>query len=241
MDDSINKSTPSVSATIGAQMPYPILYSLQHCPYAIRARLGLFLAQQTVSLRAVVLKNKPRELLAASAKGTVPVLVINEQSEEGAVVIDESLDIMLWALKKHDPQNVLHQNTTDALPEMLGLIRRNDLEFIVALDKYKCAKRYHDDAQLFHRQQCEQFVGHLEQRLNVHGFLMGSNPSLADYAILPFIRRFAKVDRKWYVQSPYPNVQRWLKGLLEQPLFTKVMAKYPLWDEQQKVCLFAEG
>lgn len=225
-------------------MPYPILYSLQHCPYAIRARLGLFLAKQTVFLRAIVLKDKPPELLAASAKGTVPVLVINQQPEEvdsEVMVIDESLDIMLWALNKHDPQNLLYRDTPEALPEILGLIRRNDQEFITALDKYKCAKRYHDEAQLFYRQQCELFITHLEQRLNNHDFFMGKTPSLADYAILPFIRRFAKVDRQWYLQSSYPNVQRWLKEQLQQPLFTKVMAKHPLWQGQQKECLFAEG
>ncbi|UZE95049.1 glutathione S-transferase [Alkalimarinus alittae] len=216
-------------------MTDPILYSLQNCPYAIRARLGLFHARQPFKLRAVVLKNIPTEMLAASAKATVPVLVLGDADNgrlDGVKVIDESLDIMFWALKNNDPQNLLYSNSPKAVEDIQGVIARNDHEFIANLENYKYSKRYHDFAQLYYRDQCEQFVADLEQRLSKHDFFVGDRPSVADYAILPFIRQFARVDRKWYLQAPYPNLRRWLDWQLQQPMFTKVMAKYPPWLNQ---------
>ena len=121
---------------------------------------------------------------------------------------------------------------------MLALINKCDNEFINWLDKYKCAKRYHDISEINYRQECEIFILHLEQRLITYDFFMGDNPSLADYAILPFIRKFARVDRKWYLQTPYPNLQRWLNARLQEPLFTKAMVKYPLWLDNQEAFLF---
>ena len=202
----------------------PILYSLQHCPYAMRARMGLMLAQQPVMLRAVVTKNKPPEMLAVSPKGTVPVLLLPDNT-----VIDESLDIMFWALSQYDPHHLLYVDVPSAAEEIKNLIDRNDNEFITRLENYKYSKRHHDFAQLHYRDQCEHFTAHLEQRLSQHDFLVGDRPSIADYAILPFIRQFARVDRQWYLKSPYPNLRRWLDAQLQQPVFTKVMAKYPQW------------
>ena len=211
-------------------MSYPILYSLQNCPYAIRARLGLFLAQQPFRLRAVDLKNIPSEMLAASPKATVPVLVLGDRKKESlGGVIDESLDIMFWALSQYDPHHLLYVDVPSAAEEIKNLIDRNDNEFITHLENYKYSKRHHDFAQLHYRDQCEHFTAHLEQRLSQHDFLVGDRPSIADYAILPFIRQFARVDRQWYLKSPYPNLRRWLDAQLQQPVFTKVMAKYPQW------------
>lgn len=203
---------------------YPILYSLQHCPYAMRARMGILLAKQPVMLRAIVLKNKPDEMLKLSSKGTVPVLVIDQSR-----VIDESLDIMLWALSQSDPDNLLHKENIATLPEILSLINRFDNEFKKCLEKYKCAKRYHETSITADRQQCEIFIVELEQRLTQSKFFMGETLSLADYAVLPFIRQFARVERQWYLQSPYPNLQRWLKTHLQSRIFSKTMTKFPLW------------
>lgn len=214
-------------------MSYPVLYSLQHCPYAMRARMGILLAKQTVVMRAIVLKNKPLEMLKASAKATVPVLVLDESQ-----VIDESLEIMLWALGKNDPCDLLCRDEVDALSAMLALINTNDNEFRVQLDKYKCAKRYHESSESQYRQKCEEFIHHLEQRLSVYDFVMGPAPSLVDYAILPFIRQFSRVDRKWYTQAPYPHLQKWLKGHLQSPLFSRAMRKYPLWLDDYETVLF---
>ena len=212
----------------------PILYSLQHCPYAMRARMGIMLAQQPVLLRAVVTKNKPDEMLVASPKGTVPVLVLNN-----GTVIDESLDIMVWALQQSDPSNMLIREQINALPTMLALIHRNDKVFKPVLEKYKLAKRKHDFSELFFRRRCEAFIEELELTLGNHPFMMGANPSLADYALLPFIRQFARVDRHWYLQSPYPHLRQWLNHHLQQAMFTKVMTKYPLWLDSREAFIFA--
>lgn len=225
-------------------MTLPILYSLQNCPYAMRARLAILLAQQAVSIRAVSLKNKPAALLAVSPKGTVPVLVLDTRIEinsgDGAEtllkinseqqVIDESLDIMLWALTLNDPENILYSHTSAALPEMLEIILENDNEFKSRLESYKHAKRFHDDAEEYCRLQCEPFIQQLEQRLARHQFLMGSTPSLLDYALLPFIRQFSRVNRQLYLQGPYTHLQRWLKQHLQSRLFSNAMIDYPLWS-----------
>lgn len=203
---------------------YPILYSLQHCPYAMRARIGILLAKQPVMLRAIVLKNKPDEMLQLSKKGTVPVLVVGQSK-----VIDESLDIMLWALSQSDPDNLLYKENTGKLPEMLSLINRFDNEFKDSLEKYKCAKRYHEKSMTDNRKQCEILIIELEQRLKLHNFIVGETLSLADYAILPYIRQFARIERQWYLQSPYPYLQRWLKEHLQSRVFSKAMTKFPLW------------
>ncbi|PKH04485.1 glutathione S-transferase [Psychromonas sp. MB-3u-54] len=214
-------------------MPYPILYSLHRCPYAMRARTAILLAQQTVLLRDIVMKNKPVEMLSASVKGTVPVLISDHQS-----VIDESLDIMIWALDKNDPDDLLYKNQPEALSEMLNLISRNDNEFVNNLKKYKVTARYHDIEEQFYRQKCELFIAELEQRLTAQAYIMGEKPSLADIAILPFIRQFSRTDRQWYLQAPYPNLRLWLKTHIQSPLFSKIMTKYPQWLDHREEMLF---
>lgn len=214
-------------------MSLPILYSLQRCPYAMRARLGLLLAKQPVMLRDVVMKNIPAELLAISPKGTVPVLLLNDSS-----VIEESIDIMLWALQQNDPNNLLFSGQPTAFPDMLTLIDRNDNEFVTSLESYKTAARYHDSSEAYYRQQCEQFINVLEQRLTAQHFLMGTRPSLADYALLPFIRQFSRVNRRWFLNAPYPNLQHWLTTHYKNPLYSKAMTLYPQWVDNHEEFLF---
>ena len=192
----------------------------------MRARLGILLAQQSVLIRAVVTKNKSAEMLELSPKGTVPVLVIQGPK---LTIIDESIDIMLWALQLNDPQNVLEAGDSNKLDTMLELIRRNDKEFKPNLETYKLAKRFHKESEVADRQICEVFVAELERKLQKGDYFMGDRASLADYALLPFLRQFARVDRQWYLQSPYPRLRNWLNRHLQTPLFTKAMAKYPLW------------
>jgi len=213
----------------------PVLYSLQHCPYAMRARMGIGLAGQLVMLRAVTTKNKPEEMLAASPKGTVPVLVLDDGS-----VIDESLDIMLWALNKSDPLNLLYTQDSNALPAMLMLIALNDEQFKPSLENYKLARRKHEVSEIYYRRECEVFVAQFEFILSRQEYFMGETPSLSDYALLPFIRQFARVDRQWYLQSPYPNLRRWLNSHLQTPFFTKVMTKFPLWIDTHEAFLYGE-
>jgi glutathione S-transferase len=214
----------------------PILYSLQHCPYAMRARLGILLAQQSVLIRAVVTKNKPAEMLAVSPKGTVPILIIDH-----VTIIDESIEIMLWALKLNDPQDLLQVEDSSKLDAMLELIRRNDKEFKPNLEVYKLAKRFHKESEVADRQSCEDFVAALERKLESGHYLMGDHASLADYALLPFVRQFARVDRKWYLQSPYPRLRDWLNRHLQMPLYTKAMAKYPLWVDSHEAFLLGKN
>ena len=210
-------------------MSHPILYSLQNCPYAMRARLAILKSQQTVFIRAIVMKNKPAEMLALSPKGTVPVLVLG--AEPNTQVIDESLDIMLWALNLSDPDNLLYAKDATALPEMLTIINENDQQFKPTLERYKRAKRFHEDDEEECRLQCEPFIQALEQRLSQHRFLMGETRSLLDFALLPFVRQYSRVNRQHFRNGPYTHLQKWLKQHLQSQLFAKAMLKYPLWLE----------
>ena len=205
-------------------MTLPLLYSLQHCPYAMRARMGILMAEQTVLLRAIKTKNKPPHLLQISPKGTVPVLLLPNNQ-----VIDESLDIMLWALKQNDPHNLLYSHAPLALNNMLDLIKLNDTQFKPVLEKYKFAARKKDMSEIYYRRACEQYIQRFDSRLATHKYLIGDEKSLADYALLPFIRQFSRVNKSWYLQSEYTHVRAWLNEFLHVPLFTKVMAKYALW------------
>ncbi len=211
----------------------PTLYSLRNCPYAMRARMAIYKSKQTVVLRDLVLTNKPAEMLTASPKGTVPVVVL-----ANGTVVEESLDVMLWALKVTDPDNLLHIHDEKMLSAMLSLIRDFDHGFKGCLEQYKCAKRYREDNIEERRAVCEQYLQQIELRLTQQLFLMSDKESLADIAILPFIRQFARVERQWYLQSPYPKVKQWLNSYLQSLMFTKVMAKHPLWMDTHEVVLF---
>ena len=204
----------------------------------MRARLALLLAQQKVQVRAITMKDKPTEMLLASPKGTVPVLIVNDNK-----VIDESLDVMLWALNRNDPENLLYSHDKKALPEMLKVIEENDTEFKPNLEKYKRAKRFHgDDAdyQESCRLECESFIQGLEQRLSQHEFLMGSTPSLLDFALLPFIRQFSRVNKPKFAQERYTHLHRWLAYHLQSRLFSRAMFKYPLWLDKHEDCVLGE-
>lgn len=218
------------------QMKIPILYSLQHCPYAMRARFGLLMAQQQVMLRAIVMKAKPEEMLAISPKGTVPVLILSDQT-----VIDESLDIMIWALNKNDPEDLLHKDSPNNLAAMISLIKRNDKEFKPQLEIYKKSKRFRTGTEIEELQKCEIFIAELEQMLAQEergGNFIGHKAGLIDYALLPFVRQFSKVNRAWFKTAPYPKLQEWLEGHLQSRLYSKAMAQYPLWLDKHEECLF---
>lgn len=201
-------------------MTRPILYSFRRCPYAMRARLGLASAEIAVDLREVVLRDKPAAFLKTSPSGTVPCL------KTGETVIDESLDIMLWALAKNDPEALL-----DMPDEGHTLIAATDSSFKTALDRYKYHTRY-DDAD--REEERAKAASHLE-RLNTHlagqDWLFGPTPRLADLAILPFIRQFAMTDKTWFDAQDWPNLQRWLETFLASPRFAVIMTKYPQWHE----------
>lgn len=206
------------------------LYSFRRCPYAMRARLGLLFAGAQVALREVVLKNKPAQMLAISPKGTVPVLQLVD-----GTVIDESWDIMQWALEQQDPQKLLRK---DILPSANALIEQNDSDFKHWLDRYKYADRHLEMTQLEYRQRGESFLQILEELLTKHRFLLGDDASIADIGIMPFVRQFAHVDREVFYRLPYPNLQQWLQHWLADPLFVQAMIKYQPWQEGDDTVVF---
>lgn len=222
----------------------PILYSFRRCPYAMRARLALAVSGQVCELREVVLRNKPAELLQASPKGTVPVLVLPDGG-----VIDESLDIMLWALRQHDPQGWLEAET-GSRDDMLALIAACDADFKPGLDRYKYPQRYDGVDPLAQRERCAEWLVGLEGRLSAQPGpggdatqaaadaacgLFGRHTTVADAAIMPFVRQFAQVDRTWFDAQPWPALHAWLAGWLASPLFLSVMKKYTPWENGQGV------
>ncbi|WP_198918777.1 glutathione S-transferase [Pseudomonas chlororaphis] len=198
------------------------LYSFRRCPYAMRARLALRYSGVPLEIVEVNLKAKPAEMLALSPKGTVPVL-----NADGRV-IDESLDIMRWALAQHDPQDWLLKDDGPAQQRIEALIAENDQVFKLHLNRYKYAERYPEQPMEHYRSQGEVFLRQLDELLSQHDYLLAEHPSLADMALAPFVRQFAHVDREWFAQTPYRNLQRWLQRFLESELFTQVMAKPPL-------------
>ncbi len=199
----------------------PVLYSFRRCPYAMRARLALGVSAQAYEHREILLRNKPPEMLAASPKGTVPVLVL-----QGGEVIDESLDIMRWALNDHDPERWLQPERGD-LNEMLGLIEQCDGPFKQALDAYKYARA--PDVQAAARARALAFVALLNERLSSTSFLFGATPALADAAIAPFVRQFAGVQPDWFARQAWSGLHRWLGRFTDSALFVEVMQKRALW------------
>jgi glutathione S-transferase len=202
----------------------------------MRARLALAVSQQCVELREVVLKDKPEVMLEASAKGTVPVLLV--KTEHGKVnVIDESLDIMLWALEQSDPAHWLPALTEDRQTH-LALVTHNDTIFKLNLDRYKYADRFPVHSAEHYRSQGEKFLQTLEDKLTQNNFLFGSKPMLSDFAIFPFIRQFALVDKAWFDQSPYPKLQTWLRYFLDSALFKQIMPKFKQWVPSEAPIFF---
>jgi glutathione S-transferase len=208
----------------------PILYSFRRCPYAMRARLALAVSAQPHELREVVLKNKPTEMLTASPKGTVPVLVL-----PGGEVIEESLDIMRWALSRNDPAQWLSPAQASQ-QEMDALIAANDGDFKRHLDHYKYPNRYPQESEgdaasfaLKHRSDAAHWLAQLDDRLAA-GWLMGYQASLADMAILPFVRQFAHTDADWFAAQPWPRLQAWLAAFEASALFAGVMGKHAAWQ-----------
>jgi glutathione S-transferase len=207
----------------------PVLYSFRRCPYAMRARLALAVSGEPHELREVVLRDKPAEMLAASPKGTVPVLML-----PNGEVIDESLDVMLWALGRNDPEQWLVP-AQGSLDDMLTLIAGNDGAFKRSLDRYKYPNRYAEesagDAWAFAQLQRGRGAAWLLQLDNMlaNGWLFGARASLADMALLPFVRQFAHTDPDWFAAQPWPRLQAWLAQFEASALYAGVMEKHAPW------------
>ena len=220
----------SLIDTLGKTTMPAILYSFRRCPYAMRARMAIAYAGIPVLLREILLKDKPKEMLLSSPKGTVPVLILEDKS-----VLDESEDIMRWALGQNDPDGWLN----GAVNDTRELILENDGTFKQALDKYKYADRFPEHSASSYRQQGALFLVKLEKRLQQSTFLMGESAALSDIAIFPFIRQFAGVDPDWFKNSPYPNLRRWLNFWVSSALFDQIMQKYAVWSPNNPEILFS--
>ena len=193
----------------------PVLYSFRRCPYAMRARLALAAAGQVVELREVSLKAKAPELLEASAKGTVPVLV----QADGAV-LEESLEIMRWALEQADPLGWLQADGA----ETAALIAQNDGPFKRNLDRFKYPDRYGEVDPLEHRAAALAILREWEQRLAVGGWLLGAQATLADWALLPFVRQFRLADPDGFAaESALDSLKDWLARFEHSELLARVM------------------
>lgn len=195
----------------------PILYTYRRCPYAMRTRMALKLADIEVEMREISLRDKPAHMLQVSPKATVPVLVLEDGN-----VIEESIDIMLFALNNHPLGANIHA-------DCMALILENDTSFKQALDGYKYPERYPIKTQIQHRADGQVFLQKLENLLSEHACLLQDTPNLADIAIFPFIRQFAAVDPSWFENSPYPKLRTWLDNWINSDLFKSIMTKNPTY------------
>ena len=215
----------------------PVLYTFRRCPYAMRARLALAVSRQVCELREVVLRNKPQALLQASPKGTVPVLVL-----PSGQVLEQSLDIMLWALAQQDPDGWLtpaEGTRADTHADMLALIVECDGPFKHALDRCKYPNRYPDADTGAVRATATAWLSALDTRLSSRPHLFGTHATLADMAIAPFVRQFAGMDAVWWQAQPWPHLQAWLAQWQASRLLASVMEKYPAWVETETGIVFA--
>ena len=200
----------------------PILYSYRRCPYAMRARMALKYAGIEVEHREIELRNKPHSMLLASPKGTVPVLCM------GDTILDQSIDIMRWAIQQSDPD--AWGKTDDAIAK--AWITKNDGPFKALLDQYKYPSRFQELDQVAVLNEALQIMLlPMEQSLQVTQYLMGDQMTWVDVAIFPFIRQFSMVDLKRFDGLPIPAVKKWLAQLLESELFYSVMHKHPVWRD----------
>ncbi len=204
----------------------PILYSFRRCPYAMRGRMALLQAKIRCEHREIVLRDKPEHMLAVSPKGTVPTLLLPDGR-----VIDESLDIMMWALSHNDPDAWLEGARSD----MMHLIERNDTTFKKALDRYKYPGRYPDEDCGNAREDGVIILDDLNARIEQNGYLSGDKKTLADIAIFPFVRQFAHVDRDWFFTLPLAPLQTWLEENLVSEVFVSAMKKFEIWAPDSEV------
>ena len=213
--------------------PAPILYSFRRCPYAMRARMAIAIAQTPVRLREIILRDKPEEMLAVSPKGTVPVLAL----QDSGMVIDESLAVMDWALSQNDPEGWRLVSDEDRV-ETQALIAESDGPFKHHLDRYKYSTRFDGADRDEHRRQGAAFLRKLNDRLNGRAYLFGDRRRFADIATFPFVRQFRIADPEWFDQQEWSPLRVWLETLTTSALFASIMNKYPLWNETNEEFAF---
>jgi glutathione S-transferase len=206
----------------------PVLYSFRRCPYAMRARLALHASGIAIEHREVLLKNKPAHLLALSPKGTVPVLWLPGAADGG--VLEQSLDIMLWALRQHDPMGWLPASDA-GMADALALIAHNDGPFKQQLDRYKYPNRSGLESGVADRDEAAIWLRTLDARLRKQPELAGEHFGMADAAVAPFVRQYAHTDPTWFAAQPWPALASWLTKFESSDLFQAIMHKHAPWPE----------
>lgn len=211
----------------------PVLYSFRRCPYAMRARLALLAGGRVCEHREIILRDKPPGMLALSPKGTVPVLWLPDGR-----VLDESLDVMHWALRNNDPLGWLEYAPNETRPAD-RLIEENDGDFKYHLDRYKYAGRYEKESLELHRDACLATLEKLNSQLNGNDWLFGPEARMADYALLPFIRQCRIADPDWFdSQTQLGDLHRWLQNFLNSDIFRLSMRKYEVWKDEDAPVFF---
>lgn len=204
----------------------PVLYSFRRCPYAMRARLVVASARIEVKLREIVLRDKAAAFLEASPKGTVPVLVADQ-------VIEESIEVMDWALAQSDPEGLLYAGKAAR-----DLVERCEAEFKGHLDRFKYAVRYEDVDPEEERKLASVYLRELDRMLAERDYLFGDQIGFADIGIAPFVRQFANTDRAWFDAQDWVRLRDWLDRFITSARFKSIMTKYPKWEEGDAVTVF---
>mgnify|MGYP005675203697 FL=1 len=211
-------------------MKLPIFYSFRRCPYAMRARMALILAAKECELREILLKNKPNEMLNISPKGTVPVLELPNK------VLDESLDIISWAMESNSSNVHILSRKEELMAE--SLIRIFDSQFKHHLDRYKYSSRYNTDGEE-HQKECKNILDRLELSINPNPWIFGEKISLLDISILPFIRQCKIANSEWFFAQDFKKIIFLLNYFEDSDLFKQAMQKFDLWDSQNSNgCVF---
>jgi glutathione S-transferase len=211
----------------------PILYSFKRCPYAMRARMALYLSKTVVELREVNLRNKPQSMLEISPKGTVPVLLLDDGS-----VIDESLEIIEWCIKK---KKDIFKDTLNNDQELFAedAIHLFDKKFKFHLDRYKYAKRYEDVDEISHRQSCVEILKNIEKEISNKKFFYTNHVNKIDICILPFIRQFRIANPEWFDNhNEFPKVQKLLNNFLHSSILEEIMVTHEEWKKDNSAIFF---
>ena len=211
----------------------PILYSFKRCPYAMRARMAIYLSQIVVEHREVSLKNKPKSMMEISPKGTVPVLLL-----ENGDVIDESMDIINWCLetKSRVFKDILDDSQKAFTKKIIKIF---DEKFKFHLDRYKYATRYKNVDAVSHRDACLDILKTLDKNINNTKWFFSNNVNKIDISVLPFIRQFRIADPLWFdANKNIPNIQIWLENFLQSKLLNEVMINFDAWEPNDPIKLF---
>ena len=207
-----------------ANFEYPILYTFRRCPYAMRARFAIRSSKIKVEVREIKLQEKPSEFLKSSPKGTVPVLIT-----KSGQVLEESLDIINWALNINDPDKWLGKGKLQDR-EIKNLLDELEIKFKTNLDKYKYPSRFSGVDQFFHRDKNLCFLKKLNCYLENNKSLNCEHLSLLDYTIFPFVRQFRNVDQDWFDKLNFIFLNKWINQIIDSKDFSSIMKKFKKWE-----------